>query len=185
MVVRRALVAADATLGRRRTGVAGLAEMMAGPRGWPPRRRLIAVGATALDAVAAGVPSDVIANPLAHREVPATWWSYPALAATALLGGMVTATYVRTRAGRDVTGRSAGGGLLSLLAIGCPACNKLVVLLVGTSGALHLWAPVQPAGAGDRLDRATGLGAEGQARRRTVLPGAHAAGGGAADAGGP
>jgi hypothetical protein len=34
---------------------------------------------------------------------------------------------------------------LALLAIGCPACNKLVVMLVGTSGALSLWAPLQPA----------------------------------------
>jgi hypothetical protein len=144
MVVRRDVIPTDGTLGRRRTGGAGLADSMASLRQWPGRRWLIAVGAATLFAMAAGVPTDVIPNPLAHREVPATWWSYPALTATALLGGILAATYVRTRAARDVTGRSAGGGLLSLLAIGCPACNKLVVLLVGTSGALHLWAPVQP-----------------------------------------
>ncbi|HEY3035703.1 MAG TPA: hypothetical protein VGJ54_13740 [Streptosporangiaceae bacterium] len=144
MVVRRDRAPADGTLGRRRTGVAGLPGAMASPRRWPRRRWLIVVGAAALFAVAAGLPTDVIPNPLAHREVPVTWWSYPALAATALLGGMLAATYVRMRADRDVTGRSAGGGLLPLLATGCPACNKLVVLLVGTSGALRLWAPVQP-----------------------------------------
>jgi hypothetical protein len=102
---------------------------------WPARRWLVATGAAAVSAMAAGVPTDVIPNPLAHREVPVTWWSYPALAATALLGGILAATYVRTRADRDVSGRSAGGGLLSLLAIGRPACNKLLVLLVGTSRA--------------------------------------------------
>src|SRR5215472_5630549 len=114
------------------------------PAALASRRRVIAVIAAALFAVAGGVPTDVIPNPLAHREVPATWWSYPALAVTALLGGMLAATYARTRAEPDVTGRSADGGLLSLLAIGCPACNKLVVMLVGTSGALSLWAPLQP-----------------------------------------
>jgi hypothetical protein len=42
------------------------------------------------------------------------------------------------------------GGLLSFFAIGCPVCNKLVLLAVGTSGAMNYFAPVQPflAGAG-------------------------------------
>lgn len=66
------------------------------------------------------------------------------LGVTALLAGMLAATWVRSRSDREVTGRSAVGALLSLLAIGCPACNKLVVLLLGTSGALSLWAPLQP-----------------------------------------
>ena len=39
---------------------------------------------------------------------------------------------------------STGGGMLSMFAVGCPACNKIAVILLGTSGALNLWAPVQP-----------------------------------------
>lgn len=31
-----------------------------------------------------------------------------------------------------------------MFAVGCPACNKIAVILLGTSGALNLWAPVQP-----------------------------------------
>jgi hypothetical protein len=34
--------------------------------------------------------------------------------------------------------------LLSVLAIGCPVCNKLVVLALGVGGALTYFAPVQP-----------------------------------------
>jgi hypothetical protein len=136
MVVRRDLIRVDGTL--------GWAGAMASLRSWPARRWAIAVGAATIFAAVAGLATDVIANPLAYREIPATWWSYPTLAVTSLLGGMLTATYVRSRADRDVTARSAGAGLLSLLAIGCPVCNKLVVLLVGTSGALSLWAPLQP-----------------------------------------
>ena len=30
------------------------------------------------------------------------------------------------------------------LAIGCPICNKIALLLLGTSGALNLFAPIQP-----------------------------------------
>lgn len=42
------------------------------------------------------------------------------------------------------TGKATAGGVLSFLAVGCPICNKLVVLAVGVSGALSYWAPVQP-----------------------------------------
>jgi len=34
--------------------------------------------------------------------------------------------------------------VLSVFAIGCPVCNKLVVLALGTGGALTYFAPVQP-----------------------------------------
>jgi len=127
-----------------RTRRAELADAAAGMRQWPTSRWLVAVGATAVFAALAGIPTDVIPNPLAVRQVPVEWWNYPVLAVTALLGGLLAATYVRSRTDQGVTGRSAGGGLLSALAIGCPACNKLVVFLVGTSGALSLWAPLQP-----------------------------------------
>jgi len=33
---------------------------------------------------------------------------------------------------------------LSGFAVGCPICNKLVVALIGVSGALNYWAPLQP-----------------------------------------
>lgn len=36
------------------------------------------------------------------------------------------------------------GGLLSFLAVGCPVCNKLVVLLLGLGGALQYFRPIQP-----------------------------------------
>ena len=36
------------------------------------------------------------------------------------------------------------GSLGAFLAIGCPICNKLALMLLGTSGALSIWAPIQP-----------------------------------------
>ncbi len=42
-------------------------------------------------------------------------------------------------------GRFGGlGGLLSFFAVGCPICNKVVVIALGTTGALTWFAPVQP-----------------------------------------
>jgi hypothetical protein len=54
------------------------------------------------------------------------------------------ATYLVPRACR-VGGRARTGGVLSFLAAGCPVCNQLVVLAVGTSGALNYYfRPLQP-----------------------------------------
>lgn len=126
------------------SGTSGIVGPVAGLRTWPALRWLTAVAATAVFAIAAGAPTDVIPNPVFHRVVPVTWWSYPALAATALLGGLITASYIRSPATPSASGKAAGGGLLSALAIGCPACNKLVILALGTTGALSIWAPLQP-----------------------------------------
>ena len=40
--------------------------------------------------------------------------------------------------------RAIWGGFVSFLSVGCPVCNQAVVALVGTSGALSWWAPIQP-----------------------------------------
>ena len=34
--------------------------------------------------------------------------------------------------------------MLAAFAVGCPVCNKLVVAALGMSGALTIWAPLQP-----------------------------------------
>ena len=36
-----------------------------------------------------------------------------------------------------------GGGILTFLAVGCPICNKLVLVFLGVSGALAYFEPVQ------------------------------------------
>jgi len=94
-----------------------------------------------------GVPTGVVATPLYHRMTPVTWWDRPIWLASALLVGLLAATYVRRGRAperRDGAGRTLSGGLLSTFAIGCPICNKIVVALIGVSGALNYWAPLQP-----------------------------------------
>jgi hypothetical protein len=44
----------------------------------------------------------------------------------------------------DRRGRTIGATLLATFAVGCPVCNKLVVAVLGVSGALSYWAPIQP-----------------------------------------
>jgi hypothetical protein len=38
-----------------------------------------------------------------------------------------------------------GATTTAVFAVGCPICNKIVVGLLGVSGALGVWAPLQPA----------------------------------------
>ncbi|EFE71876.1 integral membrane protein [Streptomyces viridosporus ATCC 14672] len=128
---------------------------------WQSPQWVAATAGAALTAVLVGVPTAVVPSPLFSRSVPVQWWNYPVLAATAVLGGLVLATFLRSPHGTgtdgsgapedhgDPSAKTAGrlgsaGGLLSLLAVGCPVCNKLVLVLLGTSGALTYWAPLQP-----------------------------------------
>lgn len=101
------------------------------------------VGA-ALSTAVVGVPTDVIDNSMFTRMTPVRWWDMPVLVLTAML----TAVWAGIRPGvqqdRAGSARVCGGSLLSALAVGCPLCNKIVMALLGVSGALGVWAPLQP-----------------------------------------
>lgn len=106
----------------------------------------VAVLAAAVVALAVGMPSVLLANPVFVRMTPVPWWSYAVWVCTAALSGALIATYVRRLpAASPAPGRA---GILAnvgvVLAVGCPVCNKLVVAAIGVSGALNLWAPIQP-----------------------------------------
>jgi hypothetical protein len=134
------------------------------------RRRWAAAGLGGLVvAVLVALPTAVIPNPVFGRSIEVTWWSYPVVLLTGILGGLLIATYVRepvadhaterhpegtgtTLSGavgeemaRDPAGRlGIAGALVSFFAVGCPVCNKLVLLALGASGAVSWFAPLQP-----------------------------------------
>jgi hypothetical protein len=120
---------------------------------WPRRRWLVAVGGGILVALLVALPTAVIPNPVFGRAVAVTWWSYPVVVLTGILGGLLLATYVREPGGvaeaatDEVDGASKlgmAGALVSFFAVGCPVCNKLVLLALGATGAVTWFAPVQP-----------------------------------------
>ncbi|MFP3466889.1 hypothetical protein [Leifsonia sp. SIMBA_070] len=97
--------------------------------------------------VTIAVPTDLIETPLFSREVPPTPWAWPVLAVTAALSGLLTATYVARPAAVGIprSGKfGMAGALLSFFAVGCPVCNKLVLLVLGASGAMQYFEPIQP-----------------------------------------
>jgi hypothetical protein len=114
-------------------------------RNWSLLRWAVAALGLAASALVIGVPTGIIDTPWYTRMTPVLWWNYPVWAATAVVSGLILATYVRTDAHSTRPSRlGMGGNVLSLLAVGCPVCNKLVVMAVGASGALTMWAPLQP-----------------------------------------
>lgn len=117
---------------------------------WSLRRWVVAVVVAASTVLFIGLPTDLIDNPVFSRDVPPTWWAWPALVLSSLLAGMLSATYVRSPiSGGDPDAersqrRGLAGGVLTFFAVGCPVCNKLVLLAVGYSGAMTWFQPVQP-----------------------------------------
>lgn len=114
---------------------------------WGRRRWTAALAGATGVALAIGLPTDIIPNGIFRRMLPVEWWNYPVWLTTAVLAGLLLATYVRE--GGQVIGeapsrRGGIGGLLAFFAVGCPVCNKLVVVALGTSGAMTWFAPVQP-----------------------------------------
>lgn len=67
---------------------------------------------------------------------------------TSVLSGLLVATYIREPGiqDQDDSGGRTGtvGALLAFFAVGCPVCNKLVLLALGYTGALQWFAPAQP-----------------------------------------
>lgn len=115
-------------------------------RQWGATRWAVAIVVAAVTAAVIGIPTGVIETSFYSRMTPVMWWNYPIWAATSVMTGVVVATYVRSpiAAGRSVNGKIGVGGILSAFAVGCPICNKIVVGLIGVSGALNVWAPIQP-----------------------------------------
>lgn len=123
-------------------------DFLDGIRAWGLRHYAVAPLAAAVWAILSGTPTDIIDTPLFVRMTPVEWWNYPFWVTGAVLVGLLAATYVPTAEVERLDGAQGekllGGGILSVFAVGCPVCNKLVMLALGTGGATTYFAPLQP-----------------------------------------
>ncbi|MBI2850561.1 MAG: hypothetical protein HYX80_05900 [Chloroflexi bacterium] len=108
-----------------------------GVRGWV----VAALGGAATLALI-GMTTAIIDNPFFTRSTLVSPQDYTIWLLTGLLAGLIAGTFTLT-AKAHAGGRAVSGGFLSFLAVSCPVCNKLVLALLGTSGALAFFAPLQ------------------------------------------
>lgn len=115
-------------------------------RQWPGRRWLAGAAAAVLIFVVVAIPTALIPTLFFTREIPPTWWSYAALGISSVLTGLLVATYVASPITRTGNTNKSGivASFLTFFAVGCPVCNKLVLLALGSTGAMTFFEPVQP-----------------------------------------
>ena len=133
---------------------------------WSPRSWWAALGFGVGIAFIIALPTAVIPNPIFGRAIEVTWWSYPTVILSGILGGLLMATYIREPGENNLEAVSESsldantesptelkdpalrwgtiGGFASFFAVGCPVCNKLILLALGTTGAVNWFAPIQP-----------------------------------------
>ncbi|MGC1800202.1 MAG: hypothetical protein WA701_07440 [Solirubrobacterales bacterium] len=110
-----------------------------------PRFILLAATGAALTAILLGIPTAIIPNPVFHRIIDAGPANYFFWASTSVVTGALLATYALPQTVKDHAAEAGlGGGFLAYLAVGCPLCNKAVVALLGASGAVNIFEPIQP-----------------------------------------
>lgn len=119
---------------------------------WSARRWRVAALTAVGTFLLLGLSTAVIPNPVFGRSIPPTSWALGVLVATSVLSGLLTASYIRQPSGSTAVSNSGDrparggiiGGALAYFAIGCPVCNKLVLLALGATGAVQFFAPIQP-----------------------------------------
>lgn len=107
----------------------------------------IAVAAAVVTFLVIGLPTDIVPNPLFGREVPVRPWEPWVLGATSVLTGLwfgLQRGVTSSGGGQDSRVPAVGAAGLTFFAVACPVCNKLVLLALGTSGALGVFEPLQP-----------------------------------------
>ena len=136
------------------------------------RTALVALVAAAGTALIIGIPTDVVPNPWFGREVGVRTFDVVTLIALSAVSGALVATYtVAGDSGAAVPRAGIGSGIVGWFAVGCPLCNKLVVGLIGASGATSTFAPLQPVlGMAAVVLAATALAVRIRAIRRGTCP---------------
>ena len=113
--------------------------------------------------LAFGVVAAIIPNPVFGRSIPPEPFAIAIWILSAPLMGLVAATYgwrpseasasavptiplqpAAVSAEARGTTTATIGGMAAFIAIGCPVCNKIALVLLGASGALTVFAPMQP-----------------------------------------
>ena len=127
----------DAIAVRKHVQTLAAAFSMFTPKAW-----IITALAAAIGLVVIGLPTAIYENLFFVRMTPVRAQDYVIWIVSSVLIGLIAGSYFVGSSTRG-DGKILSGGVLSVLAVGCPICNKPVVLLLGTAGALNFFEPLQ------------------------------------------
>ena len=96
-----------------------------------------------------GVINVLIKNKFFIRMTPVHWYDYLFLTLTAVLSGAYTGLwYYNKKSNKSISDKcnyaAAGGVVGGLFSFGCAICNKLLIFLLGLSGVMTYFMPLQP-----------------------------------------
>lgn len=113
-------------------------------RYWSTRQWAVAgvVGVVAF--VLIGEIGETLPNVSAGRTYPVEWWNYATLVLSAVLLGLIAATFTLPSRRRAAAGAGSGvAGAAAAVAMACPVCSPLAIPLLGTGGLLAFAAPLR------------------------------------------
>ena len=96
-----------------------------------------------------GIVTVLIKNPFFIRMTPVYWYDYVFLVLTSILSGAYIGLWhynknnqknINSKCDYAATGGSVGG----FFSFGCAICNKLLIWILGLSGVLAYFMPIQP-----------------------------------------
>ena len=92
------------------------------------------------------LPSAMIANPFFIRMTPPTIYEWFILITTAVLAGTYIGLYYYKKEQQSTKAvcSATGGSFLGFLTYGCAFCNKILIFLLGISGVMTYFLPIQP-----------------------------------------
>jgi len=92
-----------------------------------------------------GSVTSLIPNPFFTRMVPSTMMDYIFLSLSSILmGAYIGVHFYKRNISKKCNAITYSGGIGSLLAFGCPICNKLLVILFGTTALMQYFEPMRP-----------------------------------------
>ncbi len=111
------------------------------------RRNAVIVGSVAAVAITVvfGVLTVLIPNTFFTRMTPIHFYDYIFLGLTSILAGTSLGLWHYSRTiNTACTSATLGGSVGGVLSFGCAICNKLLLLLLGVSGVMTYFMPIQP-----------------------------------------
>lgn len=96
-----------------------------------------------------GIVTVLIKNKFFIRMTPVYWYDYVFLVLTALLLGAYAGLFYYNKhssisSSNKCNYTAAGGAVGGFFSFGCAICNKLLVFLLGLSGVIAYFMPLQP-----------------------------------------